>query len=50
MFIFLSVIVSSVGVEISQSVGGLCEVLPEDQASVVQRSPAAAACSADQRV
>lgn len=38
------------GVEVSQSVGGLCEVLPADQASVVQRAAAAAARSADQRV
>lgn len=39
-----------VGVEVSQGVGGLCEMLPEDEASVVQRSPAAAAGTADQRV
>lgn len=38
------------GVEVSQSVGGLCKVLPADQASVVQRAAAAATRSADQRV
>lgn len=38
------------GVEVSQSVGGICEVLPEDKASVVQRAAAAAARAAHQRV
>lgn len=42
--------VSPAGVEVPQSVGGLCKVLPEDQAPVVQRAPAAAACPADQRL
>lgn len=39
-----------VGVEVSQGMGGLCEVLPEDEASVVQRAATAAACTADERV
>lgn len=44
------IIVSPVGVEVSQGVGGIREVLPEDEASVVQRSPTAAARTADQHV
>lgn len=42
--------IGPVGVEVSQGVGGVCEVLPEDEASVVQRAPAAAARTADERV
>lgn len=38
------------GVEVSQSVGRICEVLPEDEASVVQRPAPAAARTAEQRV
>lgn len=38
------------GVEVSQGVGGICEVLPEDEASVVQRAATAAARPTDERV
>lgn len=38
------------GVEVPQGVGGLREVLPADQAAVLQRSAAAAAAAAGQRV
>lgn len=38
------------GVEVSQGVGRLCEMLPEDQASVVQRPAAAALRSADEHL
>lgn len=46
----LSACFPSAGVEVSQGVGGLRQVLPEDQASVVQRPAAAAAGAAQQRV
>uniref|UniRef100_A0AAY5EW32 Symplekin n=1 Tax=Electrophorus electricus TaxID=8005 RepID=A0AAY5EW32_ELEEL len=39
-----------VGVEVPQSVGGLREVLPAHQATVIQRAPAAAALAAGWRV
>lgn len=38
------------GVEVSEGVGGLCEVLPAHQASVVHGAPAAAPPAAGQRV
>lgn len=41
---------SRAGVEVSQGVGRVCEVLPEDEASVVQRPPAAPLRSAHQHV
>lgn len=41
---------SPAGVEVSEGVGRVCEMLPEDKAPVVQRSPAAALRSADEHL
>lgn len=48
--LILVVFFPTVGVEVSQGVGGIREVLPEDEASVIQRAPSAAASATDERV